>query len=136
MIRDRYRLAAALQIWFERAQDFINELSLPYTIDIANDPFFGRSGRLMAESQRESKLKYEMLVAVNSEATPTACMSFNYHLNHFGEAWGIYLADGSEAHSGCVGLGLERIALALFKHHGLDSAAWPAKVRSTLRLAA
>ena len=41
------------QIWLERAQDFINELALPYTIDVANDPFFGRSGRLMAESQRE-----------------------------------------------------------------------------------
>jgi seryl-tRNA synthetase len=122
------------QIWFERAQDFINELALPYTIDVANDPFFGRSGRLMAESQRESKLKYELLVAVNSEAKPTACMSFNYHLNHFGEAWHIELSDGSEAYSGCVGFGLERLALALFKHHGLDSVAWPTKVRSALRL--
>jgi seryl-tRNA synthetase len=128
------QVLAFRQIWFERAQDFINELALPYTIDIANDPFFGRSGRLMAESQRESKLKYELLVAVNSEAKPTACMSFNYHLNHFGEAWGIELADGAEAYSGCVGFGLERIALALFKHHGLDSAAWPEKVRSALRL--
>ena len=128
------QVLAFRQIWFERAQDFINELALPYTIDIANDPFFGRAGRLMAESQRESRLKYELLVAVNSEAKPTACMSFNYHLNHFGEAWEIHLADGAEAHSGCVGFGLERIALALFRHHGLDSAAWPAKVRSALRL--
>jgi seryl-tRNA synthetase len=133
MGRDEQVLAFR-QIWFERAQDFINELALPYTIDIANDPFFGRSGRLMAESQRESKLKYELLVAVNSEAKPTACMSFNYHLNHFGEAWGIELADGAEAYSGCVGFGLERIALALFKHHGFESAAWPEKVRSALRL--
>ena len=133
MGRDEQVLAFR-QIWFERAQDFINELALPYTIDIANDPFFGRSGRLRAESQRESKLKYELLVAVNSEAKPTACMSFNYHLNHFGEAWGIEQANGTEAYSGCVGFGLERLALALFRHHGLDSSAWPEKVRSVLRL--
>jgi seryl-tRNA synthetase len=128
------QVLAFRQIWFERAQDFINELALPYTIDVANDPFFGRSGRLMAESQRESKLKYELLVPINSEAKPTACLSFNYHINHFGEAWGIELSDGSQAYSGCVGFGLERIALALFKHHGLDAAAWPAKVRSALQL--
>jgi seryl-tRNA synthetase len=133
MGRDEQVLAFR-QIWFERAQEFINELALPYTIDIANDPFFGRSGRLMAESQRESKLKYELLVAVNSEAKPTACMSFNYHLNHFGEAWGIEQANGAEAYSGCVGFGLERLALALFRHHGLDAAAWPEKVRTALRL--
>jgi seryl-tRNA synthetase len=128
------QVLAFRQIWFERAQDFINDLGLPYTIDVANDPFFGRPGRLMAESQRESKLKYELLVPINSEAKPTACMSFNYHLNHFGEAWGIALTDGAQAYSGCVGFGLERIALAVFKHHGLDSAAWPEKVRSALRL--
>ncbi len=34
------------QAWIDRAQDFVNELALPYTIDIANDPFFGRAGRL------------------------------------------------------------------------------------------
>ena len=56
-------------------------------------------------------------------------MSFNYHLKHFGEAWDIELSDGTEAYSGCVGFGLERLALALFKHHGLDSVAWPTKVR-------
>src|SRR6478672_3972816 len=30
------QVLAFRQIWFERAQDFINELVLPYTIDIAN----------------------------------------------------------------------------------------------------
>jgi seryl-tRNA synthetase len=128
------QVTAFREAWFTRAQDFIKELLLPYTIDVANDPFFGRSGRLMAESQREQKLKYELLVPINSEAKPTACISFNDHLNHFSEVWEIQQSDGSEAHSGCVGFGLERIALALFRHHGLDSAAWPEKTRSALRL--
>jgi seryl-tRNA synthetase len=122
------------QVWLQRAQDFAHELALPVTIDIANDPFFGRSGRLMADSQREQKLKYELLIAINSEANPTACMSFNYHLTHFGEAWDIQTADGSLAFSGCVGFGLERLTLALFRHHGLDANQWPQRVRRALRL--
>ncbi|HEY7578026.1 MAG TPA: amino acid--[acyl-carrier-protein] ligase [Acetobacteraceae bacterium] len=129
-----HQVMAFRQDWFDRAQEFVRQLSLPFTIDVANDPFFGRAGRLMAESQREQGLKYELLIPVNSEARPTACISFNYHLNHFGEAWQIELADGSQAYSGCVGFGLERLALALFRHHGLDAGAWPPGVRETLRL--
>ena len=120
--------------WFDRAQEFIRQLALPFAIDVANDPFFGRSGRLMAESQREQQLKYELLIPVNSEAKPTACISFNYHLNHFGEACQIELSDGSLAYSGCVGFGLERLALALFRHHGLEAVAWPGGVRDALNL--
>ncbi len=122
------------QAWLDRAQGFVTELALPYTIDIAHDPFFGRAGRLMADSQREQRLKYELLVPVANDEKPTACMSFNYHLDHFGEPWGIKQADGKVAISGCVGFGLERIALALFRHHGLDPAQWPAKPRAALRL--
>jgi len=117
--------------WLQRGQDFVGELLLPGTIDTANDPFFGRAGRLMAESQRDLGLKYEMLVQI-SGTKPTACMSFNYHLDHFGEAWGITLSDGSRAYSGCVGFGLERLAIALFRHHGLDQEGWPARVRQAL----
>jgi seryl-tRNA synthetase len=122
------------QAWFDRAQVLIRDLALPYTIDVANDPFFGRAGRVIADSQREQKLKYELLVPINSDAAPTACLSFNYHLNHFGEAWNIMLGDGSLAYSGCVGFGLERITLALFKYHGLDISAWPTEVLSSLQI--
>ena len=41
-------------------------------------------------------------------------------------------ADGEVAHTACVGFGMERVALALFKHHGLDVKAWPAPVRKAL----
>jgi hypothetical protein len=39
------------------------------------------------------------------------------------------------AHSACVGFGLERVALALFKRHGLDVGDWPREVRDVLALA-
>ncbi len=47
-------------------------------IDVANDPFFGRTGRLYwRASQREESLKFELLVPILAEEHPTACVSFN-----------------------------------------------------------
>ena len=122
------------QGWLERGQKMIGELQLPLAIDVANDPFFGRAGRVMASSQRDLGLKFELLVPVNSEESPTACLSFNYHQDHFGSTWGIRTAADETAHTACVGFGMERVAIALFKHHGLDPKAWPAKVRDALSL--
>jgi hypothetical protein len=31
-------------------------------------------------------------VPVRSAQSPTACMSFNYHKEHFGEVWGLHNA--------------------------------------------
>jgi seryl-tRNA synthetase len=120
------------QTWLERGRDFIGKLQLPFEIDLANDPFFGRAGRVMASSQRDQELKFELLVPVNDGAGPTACMSFNYHQDHFGSLWGIRTAADETAHTACVGFGMERIAVALFRHHGLDVAGWPAGVRDAL----
>ena len=95
-------------------------------------PSSGRAGRVLAESQRQQALKFEMLIPVNSRENPTACISFNYHLDHFGQTWDLRLPDGAAAHSACVGFGLERLTLALFRHHGFDLSAWPQTARDTL----
>ena len=120
------------ETWKQRGQNIMRLLELPCTVDVANDPFFGRAGKMMGSSQREQELKFELLVPVNSAANPTACMSFNYHMDNFGKAWDIRQQDGSHAHTACVGFGLERIALALFRHHGMDVESWPAGVRKAL----
>ena len=120
------------QRWMARAGEIATTLMLPAVLDVANDAFFGRAGRMMASSQREQALKFELLIPVASDAQPTACMSFNYHQDHFASAFDLTCADGSQAHSGCVGFGLERIGLALFRHHGLDVRQWPEKVRKAL----
>jgi seryl-tRNA synthetase len=118
--------------WLERGEKLVASLGLPCVIDLANDPFFGRTGRVMASNQREQGLKFELLIPVASDETPTACLSFNYHQNHFGTLWGMQFADGEAVHSACVGFGLERTALALFRHHGPKVEAWPADVRRVL----
>ena len=46
-----------------------------------------------------------------------------------GRSFGIKLPSGADAHTACIGFGVERIALALFKTHGLSTARWPAGAR-------
>ena len=118
--------------WLERGKAMIESLGLPCEVDLANDPFFGRGGKMMANNQRDQGLKFELLIPVTSAEKPTACLSFNYHQDHFGQTWGLHFADGEPCHSACVGFGLERVALALFSHHGADVEAWPASVRAVL----
>lgn len=126
------QVMAFREAWITRGRALMGSLGLPLTLDVANDPFFGRQGKLLASSQREQSLKFEMLIPITSTEKPTACLSFNYAQDYFGVLWGIRTADGNPAHSACVAFGMERIALALFKHHGFDPAGWPAAVRAVL----
>lgn len=118
--------------WLERGQALIGELELPCKLDVANDPFFGRAGKMLAINQRDQRLKFELLIPIESEAKPTACLSFNYHQDHFGRTFGLTTAAGEVAHTACVGFGHERVILALLKHHGTDVKAWPMTVRKAL----
>ena len=128
------QIAAFREDWMARASDFAGQLGLPATLDVANDPFFGRVGQIMAVAQRQDSLKFELLIPYHPGATPTACMSFNYHKEHFGEVWGIASADGEVAHTSCVAFGMDRLAVALFCIHGTDIGKWPRGVRSKLAL--
>jgi seryl-tRNA synthetase len=120
--------------WKARAEELATQLGLPFSLLPASDPFFGRAGKLMAANQVEQALKFELLIPVNSEDAPTACMSFNYHQDHFGSTWGLRTDDGSVAHTACAAFGLDRLTIALFATHGLDLYAWPTLVRQALSL--
>jgi seryl-tRNA synthetase len=120
--------------WRERAVELLSRVGLAVELDVANDPFFGRSGRMLAASQREQALKFEVTCQI-AGPEPTALASFNYHRDHFASVFGIELAGGAVAHTACLGFGLERIALALFRTHGLELASWPAAVRAELLVA-
>jgi len=118
--------------WMARAEGLARDLALPCALDVANDPFFGKVGQMMAVSQRQHSLKFELLIPFHAKAKPTACMSFNCHLEHFGEVWGIHDSAGAVAHTGCVAFGMDRLAVALFSNHGVDVARWPESVRQAL----
>jgi seryl-tRNA synthetase len=82
---------------------------------------------MLTASQREQQLKFEVLTQI-AGPEPTAVASFNYHQDHFAAAYDIELADGGGAHTACLGFGLERITIALFRTHGFDVQGWPAEV--------
>ena len=119
--------------WVRRALDALLALGLEARQVAANDPFFGRAGRMLAVNQRDEALKYEIEVPVFGPDEPgTAVASSNYHQSHFGVNFDIRSPDGQPAHSACVGFGLERIALALLSAHGTETGAWPVEVRGLL----
>ncbi len=121
--------------WIARARELATELVLPHTVDIANDPFFGRVGQIMAVSQLQQSLKFELLIPYYAGAKPTACMSFNYHREHFGQVWGIKASNSEHpVHTGCVAFGMDRLTVALFANHGVDPDRWPASARRALEL--
>lgn len=120
--------------WLERGRAILGSVGLEVEAVPANDPFFGRGGKVQKAMQREQELKYEFVIPICSADKPTAIGSCNYHLDHFGTAFGIQTAAGAVAHSACVGFGLERVALALFKTHGLAIGNWPRTVRDVLAL--
>jgi seryl-tRNA synthetase len=120
--------------WIARGREFADQLSLPHAIETASDPFFGRTGKMLAMSQIEQAAKFELLIPVRAGEQPTACMSFNYHRDHFGAKWGLRTQAGEVAHTACTAFGIDRLALALFSAHGLDLARWPARTREALSL--
>ena len=119
--------------WLERGEAFLRRLGLTTTVAVATDAFFGSGARFLAVSQREQGLKFEVIVEVDA-GVQAAVMSANYHLDHFAGVFGIQLPSGECAHTGCVGFGLERLALALVAKHGVAIEDWPARVQSALRL--
>ena len=139
-MREFVRIGSAHEIllfreqWLAKSPALAADLGVPFTIEVANDPFFGRVGQVMAISQRQQALKFELLIRYHASAAPTACMSFNYHRDHFGQAWSIRDDRGETAHTGCVAFGIDRLAVALFAVHGLDLKKWPAPTQVALAL--
>jgi seryl-tRNA synthetase len=137
-VREFVRAGSAEQVlswrdmWLQRGLDLLQSLGLPARAEVAADPFFGRGGKILATNQKEQKLKFEVLIPVISQTEPTAVCSFNFHQEHFGTVFDIRTPDGKVANTACLGFGLERVTMALFKTHGFDPAHWPRPVREQL----
>jgi seryl-tRNA synthetase len=119
--------------WMQRAAVIYDQVQLDATFVVANDPFFGRGGLLLARTQRDAKMKYEAVVPI-AGISGQAVSSFNYHRDQMGNIFGLTCVDGSVAHTACVGFGLERIVISLFDQHGCDVREWPVSVRRALNL--
>jgi len=139
-VREFVRAGSAEQVlswrdmWLQRGLDLLQSLGLPARAEVAADPFFGRGGKILATNQKEQKLKFEVLIPVISQTEPTAVCSFNFHQEHFGTVFDIRTPDGKVANTACLGFGLERVTMALFKTHGFEPKRWPHTLRERLSL--
>lgn len=137
-VREMVRVGSVDQVvewrdlWLQRGLTLLRSLGLSAESDVASDPFFGRGGKVLGQSQKEQRLKFEVLVPVISKENPTALCSFNFHQEHFGSTFNIRTSDGKTASTACLGFGLERVSMALIKEHGFDPGKWPTAVQKIL----
>lgn len=108
----------------ETSRQWLESLGLSVEVEVAEDAFFGRGGKLLAASQREQELKSEIRADLGG-GVAQAIASVNYHEEHFSKVFGFTAADGSLVHSACMAFGLERLALAVAHVHGPDPSGWP-----------
>jgi seryl-tRNA synthetase len=114
---------AAREVWLVDARGWLADLGLAIRAEPATDPFFGPASLLIGEQQRREALKIELVV--DGPDGPQAIASSNLHKTHFSAPYDIR-AEGDElAHSACMAFGLERIALAVLRRHGLEERNWP-----------
>jgi seryl-tRNA synthetase len=111
----------------EQSADLLDELGMAYEITTATDPFFVDSYAVQAAYQQGFELKYELLAPLPYSGKKLAVGSINYHQDFFGRSFAIETAEGP-AHTGCLGFGYERLALAFVAQHGVDEKHWPDSV--------
>jgi seryl-tRNA synthetase len=107
--------------WIERARNFADSVGLKGKIEIATDPFFGKTGRGRKLLQQIKELKYEFSCAM-PDGSKLALASFNLHETFFTSRFGITLAGAPAPHSACVAFGLERWMLAVLAQCGIEKA--------------
>jgi len=112
---------AQRQEWIELATQWARMLGLEASTEPAEDPFFAAGDRGKKVLQHLRELKCELRAShLAGAAVPIA--SFNLHEQFFGKRFGIRLADGAPAFSGCVGFGVERWALAMLARYSAAEA--------------
>jgi seryl-tRNA synthetase/acyl carrier protein len=127
-----HQVEAVRQALIAKASELVTTLDLDASIDPASDPFFTSADDGRRLMQQAGALKYELRLTAAADGRSVAAASFNHHRDFFGARFGIGLAGGATAHSGCVAFGLERWLLGVVAQHGADARAWPAGTRAWL----
>jgi len=118
--------------WLDRLPAFFAELGLNVRVVPATDAFFGAGSAIHRARQERDAAKFEIVARVDDR--DVAIASANYHDDFFTSIFDIAAKNGAPTASACVAFGLERICLALFERHGLDTSGWPGETRTALGL--
>lgn len=122
------------ELLIRKLSEFLTELQLNCKIETANDPFFTNQAAMKSVFQNSSGLKYELLAEIPHQDKAIAVGSINNHLDMFSHAFDIATPSGGMAHSGCIGVGMERLVYALHCQHGERVDDWPVAVRQYLNV--
>ncbi|GIT91706.1 amino acid--[acyl-carrier-protein] ligase [Jannaschia pagri] len=114
--------------------EMFRRLDLSFELKTADDPFFKEKIEIDPEMAFIDNLKHELRVKLPYLGQDVACMSFNNHQHMLTSIYAIRRKSGGKVSSGCVGIGYERTAFALFSQHGLHLKEWPTKVKTSLNL--
>ena len=117
----------------QRSMRLFEEWGLSLDVHPATDPFFVDVYAKQALFQAAFELKYEASAVLPYRQEPLAIASFNYHQDFFGRAFAISDAADRPAHTGCLGIGIERFLLAFLAQHGTAPDRWPGSVRDRFR---
>ncbi|MEL7470038.1 MAG: hypothetical protein AAFN27_16410 [Pseudomonadota bacterium] len=123
----------------ERALPLIKTLAETLDLDMnlqsATDPFFATVSAAKKFFQQAHDVKNEILLSsLKPDGSPKVMAggSVNMHGTFFGERFNITTEDGRPAHTGCIGLGVERWVISAFTQHGFDPSRWPQRVRDAI----
>lgn len=120
------------QRMLDEAAELLTLLNLSSRIETANDPFFSNDTLIKNVFQSTSELKYELLAHIPHSDSHLAVGSVNFHLDFFGQAFDIRSNDTTPVFSGCLGIGFERLAYALYCQYGANTLVWPDELRNFL----
>ncbi|MEP2705243.1 MAG: aminoacyl--tRNA ligase-related protein [Paracoccaceae bacterium] len=115
----------------EFVKAILAEFGMTYRISVASDPFFSTSAAQKKEFQRVFRLKYELQVLIPQENTWISVASFNNHQQSLTAAYDMKAAqEGDTLHSGCFGVGYERLAYSLVAQLGISPENWPGALKT------
>jgi len=122
----------SLSLAQEEIRQILAEFQISHDLKTANDPFFIGTFRDQAAYQAAFELKYEIRAALPFKEDTVAIGSYNRHGDFFGRTLDIVADDGTPAHTGCFGIGFERMVYAFVAQHTTDPANWPAGIRDAV----
>lgn len=122
---------ACAQHWQDLLLNLLSDLGLKVLARPATDSFTGRLASLLSEMQLTRRAKTE-IIWVSPGGTDVALASVNEHATVFAEKFDFTVAGCAQTESACVGIGLERVALALIASHGFSVEKWPQASRNVL----
>ena len=106
---------------------FVSEWMIEGELITANDPFFTNDFETKASFQLSFDMKYEYKAKLPYQKNSLAIMSSNIHGTTFSKNFNLK-SKKNIIHTGCLGFGLERLALAIIAQHGYKSNNWPKKM--------